>query len=108
MSFFSSRWIKKTRKQHECWWCGTKIEAGSVAHYASGLGCEGDFSSGHAHPECQAAIDSMPYNELCDGWFPGDFARGRTDDETSLPAQFSADYRGRQRAIDSQSDNQNP
>lgn len=93
MSLFTSRWIKATRKDHQCWWCGYRIEAGSAAHYAAGVGSDG-FTHGHAHPECQAAIDSIPYGELCDGWIMGDFARGRTDDDREQPPQFSPDYRG--------------
>lgn len=94
MSFHSGRWINKTRKIHSCCWCGKRIEVGSAASYAAGV-FEGDFWSGHYHPECQAAQDSMSYSDLMDGWCPGDFARGRTDDEFNLPPIFSPDYRGK-------------
>lgn len=94
MSFCSEKWIKSTRKPHSCWWCDQRIEAGSAAHYAIGQ-IEGDLSYGYAHPECQAAIDSLPTDELADGWMPGDYARGRADDEHGQPPQFSPDYRGR-------------
>lgn len=93
MSFYSSSWVKKTRKRHVCGWCGKFIEAGSAAERSSGI--TDDFWSMICHPECAAAQDALPYDELCDGWFPGDYARGRTDDDTTQPPEFSPDYRGR-------------
>ena len=95
MSFHRSRWIAKTRKPHYCDWCNKMIEPGSSAQYNSGV-FEGDFFSGHRHPECSAACDSLPYYDLANGWSPGDFSRGRTDDK-KLPPVFSADYRGKQK-----------
>lgn len=94
MSFNSSRWIKSTRTRHHCWWCNEVIPVGSAAKYVAGK-WQGDFNDCHAHPECQAAFDSLPYDELTEGWLPGDHARGRTDDEHRQPPQFSPDYRGR-------------
>lgn len=91
MSFYSQSWIKATRKQHCCWWCGKRIEIGSPASYAAGMGMD-DFWSGHAHPECQAAIDSMPYDG--EGFEMHEHARGRQDDDFQAPPQFSTDYRG--------------
>lgn len=94
MSFFSERWIKSTRKRHVCGWCGKFIEAGSAANYSAGHS-DGDFWDMHAHPECAAARDSMRYDELCDGFYPGEFARGRTDDDFHLPPAFKSTYRGK-------------
>lgn len=91
MSFSSHRWIKKTAKTHYCWWCGKRIEAGSAAAYFAGM-YEGDFNSGHSHPECKAALDSLPHDP--DGYEFYSFARGRTDDDSKAPPQFSPDYRG--------------
>lgn len=99
---FGTTWVKKTRKNHRCGWCGTRIEAGSAASHSSGVS-DGDFWSDHYHPECQAAIDSSETNQslrddLYDGWIPGDWARGRTDDDFGNAPQFSADYRGKEKS----------
>jgi hypothetical protein len=93
MSCYSSRWIKKTRKPHSCLWCDKRIETGSAAYHASGV-FEGDFWSGHHHPECAAAIDSQTWQERQDGYSPGECARGRTDDDRESGPAFSAEYRG--------------
>ena len=90
MSFYQGRWINKTRKPHQCWWCGERIEAGAAAHCAAGINSDGEFWSGHAHPECQAACDSMPYDD--EGFDAYGFARGSTSDKG--PPMFSPDYRG--------------
>lgn len=91
---FGHTWIKHTRKIHSCGWCAKRIEAGSSAEYSSGI-FDGDFWAHHVHPECAAARDSLTYRELEDGWCPGDYARGRADDEMKLPPVFSPDYRGK-------------
>lgn len=94
MSFYSgNRWIKATRKNHSCGWCAKRIEAGSPAEYSAGV-FEGDFWAHHVHPECAAARDSMTREQLNEGWSPGDFTRGRADDE-KLPPMFSDNYRGK-------------
>lgn len=94
MSFYSSRWIQKTRKPHQCQWCAKRIEVGSVTKYASGV-FEGDFWAGHFHPECAAANDSQTYDERLEGFSPGECARGRTDDDGESGPEFSAEYRGK-------------
>lgn len=91
--YHSGYWIRKTRKPHSCGWCDRIIIAGSAAHYSAGV-FEGDFYSQHLHPECAAARDSMSYRDLEDGWSPGDFARGRRDDDGKAPMQGSQSYRG--------------
>jgi len=93
MSFYSAHWVKKTRKPHSCGWCAKRIEAGSATEYSAGM-FDGDFFANHIHPECAAARDSIHWRDLQDGWCPGDYSRGRTDDESG-PSLFSADYRGR-------------
>lgn len=89
---FGTTWIKKTRKRHRCGWCSKIIDAGSTASYAAGI-FDGDFWADHYHPECQEAIDTIPYRELEEGWEPGMYSRGRMDEE-NLPPVFSPDYRG--------------
>jgi hypothetical protein len=91
---FQSKWVKKTRKVHSCDWCGKRIEAGSATEYQAGV-FEGDFFAGHLHPECAAAKDSLPWQELQDGWMPGDWARGRADDDYDQPPAFPDTYRGK-------------
>lgn len=90
MSFYRKKWIKATRMAHRCWWCGVTIEKGARSSYACGMG-EDDFWSGHTHPECQAAIDSIPYDG--EGYGLYEHSRGRTDDEHADP-EFSPDYCG--------------
>lgn len=93
MSFCRNTWIKSTRKLHFCWWCGERIFIGCHACYTAGLNFEGEFFDGHTHPECQAAVDvSDDYGE---GFEEYAHARGRTDDDRKLPAEFSTDYRGK-------------
>lgn len=57
--------IKATRKPHACWCCHTLIEAGSPAkHFAQKY--DGDFHSGHMHPDCRSA--EVAWNDLMDTW----------------------------------------
>ena len=55
MSFFKSRTIKATRKEHLCESCQSTIPAGSPAYYGSMLTEDGDLFAWHAHSECRAA-----------------------------------------------------
>lgn len=65
----------KTRKVHRCEWCNEGIEIGEQAHARTYL-FDGDFCSGHLHPECWDAMDRSDTTDLEDGWTPGDFKRG--------------------------------
>lgn len=85
-------WIKCTRKEHPCTWCNERIPKGSAAQSFATV-WEGDFNSGHFHPECAAAVDAVAardgYWECC-----GDEARGRTDGDRRAPPMFLDTYRG--------------
>lgn len=70
-----SREVKSTRKAHRCEWCWQVIPIGSVAYYRAYY-FDGDFASGHMHPECRDAMDRSDPRDLGDGWMPGDFPRG--------------------------------
>lgn len=71
-----------TKKPHNCEWCGTRINAGERANYRA-YTFDGDFMSGHMHPECHEAMRTYPdQNDLMDGWTPGTFCRGS---HTDLP-----------------------
>ena len=73
--------LVKVRKPRSCEWCSERIEAGEQANYRAYV-FDGDFMSGHMHPECHQAMLDYPYQaDLADGWVPGDFARGSTSDE---------------------------
>ena len=89
MSFWNHKDIKKTRKNHSCCWCETRIESGSCCHYFSGTD-GGDFSTGYMHHECNHAFDIVA--DMEGGFVEFDCAstRGRTDDE-NLPPQFNPD-----------------
>jgi hypothetical protein len=92
MSFYSEKWIKKTRKPHRCIWCDEMIPAGSTTCYSSGT-WHGDFYANHLHPECAAARDAN-LAENGEWESGGDYARGRQDDKRELPPEFAASYRG--------------
>lgn len=78
-----------TRKPHRCVWCDEMIETGKRAmSHASTV--DGDFHSGHMHPECWAA---WPFAEKdCDGmvWFEGEASRGTTADPLSIERAIAA------------------
>ena len=63
--FFSEKAIKRTARVHHCTGCNGKIEAGSPASYFA-TKSEGEFYSGHYHPDCRAA--EIAWNELSDTW----------------------------------------
>lgn len=65
--------IKKTKKKHRCIWCGGLIEAGQPAHVSAWI-WEGDFQTGHYHPECWSALNRSEYSE--DGFAEGEQPRG--------------------------------
>ena len=62
MSFTSLREIKACRKPHQCHWCGEQVAKGQPAVYVAGL-WDGDFGSSYWHPECNAVIHSMDWQE---------------------------------------------
>lgn len=76
--FNHNRAITKTRKPHNCVWCGEHIPVGSPTQFHSGT-FEGDFYSGHMHPECHRAWADAPYDLHGEGFCPGDFKRGTTE-----------------------------
>lgn len=90
MSFHSGHPIKATRKPQPCDWCGKRIEKGSRAYYTAGV-WEGDFFTGYAHPECHHAKSHANRDDLMNGWAPGDYARGRTDDDYQAGPMFDED-----------------
>jgi hypothetical protein len=84
MSFYSSYVVKKTRRDHRCEWCGERILTGSSARRAAGV--YDGFWHGVFHRECYYASQNMEFAE--DGWMPHEYARGRTDDDTTLSPEF--------------------
>lgn len=92
MCFYSEQWVNKTRKPHRCMWCGDIIPAGSAACHSSGV-WEGDFYADYLHPECAAARDAV-CSEFGEWAANGDNARGRRDDDRSLPPEYAESYRG--------------
>jgi len=61
------------RKDHFCEWCGQGIAKGDEAHYRVYV-YDGDFNSGHMHPECWSAMMNSDHHDL--EWTPGGPARG--------------------------------
>lgn len=75
--------VVKTRKDHACEWCDTKIDKGTKAHYRA-YTLDDDFKAGYMHVECEQA---MVRESGVDGggiteWSPGDFKRGKTAGES--------------------------
>lgn len=84
--FHKTTAIKKTRKAHRCCWCGQAIDTSSAAVRHAGR-TDGDVWSDYMHVECDMAADAVAkrYGE----WDAGDnYARGRTDDDTTKPPEF--------------------
>ena len=69
----------RPRKARVCEWCGQRIEVGELAHFRA-YKFDGEFVSGYMHPECNTASVNAPHDMICDGWSPGDFARGSTEE----------------------------
>ena len=65
------------RKDHQCGWCGEKINRGEKAQYRFYL-WEGDPVSEWQHPECHTAmLAAPPDHPLYDGGYEmGEFHRG--------------------------------
>jgi len=80
MSFeeIQSKWVK-TRKDHQCIWCDEKIESGTKARYRV-YTFDGDFNADYMHEECYEAM-SRTDADLDEGFFPGEFLRGKTPEE---------------------------
>lgn len=85
--FYRCVLVKKTRKPHRCIWCGEGITEGRPAKKMAGMS-EGDFWSGYMHVGCEKAAD-----KVADEWGSWEadqnYARGRTDDDRSMPPEFS-------------------
>jgi len=74
----NSKYITKTRKVHNCEWCGQDIEIGSDAHYRFYV-FDGSNQSAYMHSECKrgcewAHLDRQ--SDLSDGWELGQYDRG--------------------------------
>ena len=67
-----------TRKPRICEWCGQRIEAGTRATNRV-YKFDGDFHNNYCHPECFTAMSKADHHELCEGWSPGDWQRGRAE-----------------------------
>ncbi len=81
----SERTIKKTRKNHRCGWCDEQIDSGSTGiPYRSYIWEDGPVSE-WMHPECRGALNRASYDEIEEGWTPGDFHRGTTDNINDDP-----------------------
>jgi hypothetical protein len=90
--FYSSRFVQRTRRFHTCNWCGQKIIPHNKAFYFAGK-WEGDFGSGYMHMECYHAFSfcNQQGDFQDDGYDPGSYGRGRTDDRKKELPEFDAD-----------------
>lgn len=79
MSFYSSRTVKAVQKNHRCDWCGEHILKGESAIYHVGTH-DGDFFSGHMHPECHPACgEYCRKNPYDDGYTLHEGVRGKPE-----------------------------
>lgn len=84
MSIDATQRIQRTRKPHECCWCGEVIDAGSAV-WRDTIADEGTIGTCHWHDECFGAASRMSRSDREDcyaGWDAGDFRRGMTPAET--------------------------
>jgi hypothetical protein len=78
-SEIENRLVLKTKKDHQCAWCGEKIKSGESAQYR--VYVFDDFTRDWMHPECYGAMGKLPRDDWAyqEGWMPGDFKRGTTE-----------------------------
>lgn len=67
-----------TRKRHHCAWCDEFIEIGETVPYRSYIWDE-SVASEWMHPECREAMRRVHYDQLEEGFYPGEHARGGTE-----------------------------
>jgi hypothetical protein len=65
MSFSRRQEIKKTRKEHFCFFCASKIAAGEPATYFTGT-VDGDFYADYNHQICTKIWDFIRAHDLVD------------------------------------------
>lgn len=70
----------KAKKIYYCEWCNEQILAGEKHLKRVYIFC-GDFVSGRMHLECEEAMNESNYDDLMEGWIPGDFSRGKVYQE---------------------------
>ena len=66
------------RVTHPCSWCSECIEIGEKVPYRTYV-WEDRIASEWMHPECREAMRRVPYQEIEEGYYPGDYARGGTE-----------------------------
>jgi len=64
----------KTKKLHQCEWCGQRIALAENCYYRAYI-FDGDFINGWMHNECREAMDATDSYDLAEGWIPGDYDR---------------------------------
>ena len=68
----------KTRKPHQCAWCGEEIEKAEMVNYRRYI-VEDDFIHEYCHLECwDASLDLQDSTEI-EGYDFGQFYRGSTE-----------------------------
>ena len=77
--FYRETEVKKTRKEHECLGCLTKINENSEAFYIVAV-FEGDFGAYHLCKPCRDYLDRNPISRG-DFWCEGDLGNAREEEE---------------------------
>ena len=67
MSFWNSKYIKKTKKKHRCEYCGATIKTGSPCYNEVGT-YENEFNSYYMCERCRAVRSELRSDEEL-GWF---------------------------------------
>lgn len=79
MSDFCQDTPRTALKPYRCEWCFEPIPPGMRHAYSTGR-WEGEFFAYRLHDECHAARDSGEIRSA-DGWSPGMFKRGTTEEQ---------------------------
>ena len=70
----------KARKDHECIWCGERIDNGD-RYVRVVYNFHGDFNSDAYHPECSdASKEYLTLNDT-DEFMPGEYVRGSAENK---------------------------
>lgn len=77
--FYNERQVKKTKKEHKCFGCRTKLPIGSTAHYISGV-YQGDFVAYYLCSKCQNYLVKNPI-WASEGYSEGDIRDAMLEDE---------------------------
>lgn len=77
--FYNERQVKKTKKDHRCFGCRTKLPVGSTCFYISGV-YEGNFGAYYLCEKCRDYLFEYP-KVAREGYCEGDIRDAMLEDE---------------------------